>query len=52
MRQVFVALAPTLFGGLAAAPKLSNGDHQASAIDAFSLTKGARDLPEQNFPAH
>ena len=59
MRKVLVALIAivslTLAGGLVAAPKFFNGGHQASAvsgIDIFSLTKRARDLPEQSYPAH
>lgn len=58
MRKVLVALAIVslaLVGGLVAAPNFSSGGHQASAltgIDIFSLTRRARDLPEQSYPAH
>ena len=59
MRKVLVALVAlvlvALAGALVAAPKFSNGGDQASAvggIDIFGLTKRARDLPEQGYPAH
>jgi hypothetical protein len=57
MRKVLVTLvaiaAVVIAGGLVAAPK-KNG-HQASfssALDILGITKQARDLPEQSYPAH
>ena len=59
MRKVLVALIPivtlALAGLLVATPKATNSGHLASIAtgpDIFGITKRARDLPEQSYPAH
>ena len=53
---VAIATASLAFAGvLFAAPKTTHVAHQASAsggIDIVSMTRTARDLPDQSYPAH
>lgn len=51
-----IAVVSLAFAGvLFAAPKAGQTGHHAAAsggIDIFSITRAARDLPEQSYPAH
>jgi hypothetical protein len=59
MHKILIVLTATvslaLAGVLVAAPKATNslrGATTGAGIDIFSLTQRARNLPEQNYPAH
>jgi hypothetical protein len=60
MRKSLIALIAVVslaFAGvLFAAPKAGHNGHNASAasggIDIFSITRNARNLPDQSYPAH
>ena len=60
MRKALIALIATvalaLAGVLIAAPNVTSSAHHASTassgFDIFSLTRKAKDLPEQSYPAH
>lgn len=53
----FIAVVALAFAGvLVAAPNAKNGTQDTAAastgIDILSLTRNARNLPEQSYPAH
>jgi len=60
MHKTLIVLTATvllaLVGVLVAAPKATNSTRGASeastGLDIFSLTRRARNLPEQSYPAH
>jgi hypothetical protein len=60
MHKTLIVLIATVLlafvGVLVAAPKATNGTRGASVanvgVDIFGLTRRARDLPEQSYPAH
>ena len=54
-RQIaaLVALAVVVLGGIfIVAPKAAVTPNQASMVDIPALTKAAKNLPEQQYPAH
>ena len=54
-RQIaaLAALAVVVLGGIfIVAPKAAVTHNQASMMDIPALTKAAKDLPEQQYPAH
>jgi len=50
---VLLALAVVILGGiLVVTPKAAITTNQASTMDIPALTKAAKNLPEQQYPAH